>query len=69
MSGEALVAPESKLLVTPPNKVDRSSVEKPVTPVVVAVGLYVTALVVPVLLLAVEMEAAVKNLPTTVIIC
>ena len=65
MPDEVLVAP--KLVVTPLNKVDRGSIERPVTPVVVAVGLHVSALVVPVLLCAVEMEAAVTTLSTAVI--
>ena len=64
MPGEVLVAPELEVVVTPPNKVDRGSVEKPVMPVVVAIGLLVAALVVPVLLVSVEMEAAVTILST-----
>ena len=67
MPGEALVSPELELVVTPLNKVDRGSIEKSVTPVVVAVGPHVSALVVPVLLFAVEMEAAVMTLSTAVI--
>ena len=67
MPGEVLVAPELELVVRPPNKVNCGSIEKPVTPVVVAVGLHVSALVVTVLLVAVEMKAAVTTLSTAVI--
>ena len=59
MPGEVIVVPELELVVKPPNKVDRRSIEKTVTPIVVAVGLHVSALVVPVLFFAVEMKAAV----------